>query len=69
MTHYLPDVFEAGEASSEAWALDNIRGDDAKCAHCGAVVKIATMLPATPSPYALPICRRCSGEEIREVPR
>jgi len=58
-TEWLDDPFEAAERAAEDWAFENMRGDEVKCPGCGEWVPIEETSPSGPSPYSLPICRKC----------
>ena len=56
------DPFEAMENRVEDWAFDNIKDDKFCCANCKEWTLLKEAIPAGPSPYALPICPKCTGE-------
>ena len=59
----LPDITELYARHAERWADDNIRGDDFRCPRCGVWSPLAEAMPASPNPWAPPICRGCAQLE------
>ena len=56
---------EIGEARCEAWAIDNIRGDEFKCC-CGNWVKLGEGETLSPDPYEIPVCGECFDTAMTE---
>jgi hypothetical protein len=55
----IPDPIEAGEASAERWAAENLMDDNFICG-CGALCKINEGVYIHPNPYAPPVCPDCA---------
>lgn len=62
---YLPDPVERGVARCEAWADENVDGDEATCG-CGRTFKLEDGETISPDPYAIPICPLCFEEWWKE---
>ena len=56
------DPLEAMEAKIENWAFENIRDDEFRCANCDQWTPLNQAIASSPSPFALPLCPKCSGE-------
>jgi hypothetical protein len=55
----LPDPIELGEMHAEAWADENVRGDQYRCSDCGAWHPLEDAHPSSLNPYSVPICGGC----------
>ncbi len=58
LTEPVPDPIERGEARCEAWAAENLRGDEATCC-CGNKFNIDEGETLSADPYAIPVCGEC----------
>jgi hypothetical protein len=59
----MKDLIESMEDAAEAWAWDNMRGDEFKCPGCGKWTPNAEGETLNPSPWAKPFCRKCAAED------
>lgn len=60
------DFLETLEDRAEAWAIDNMRGDEFKCS-CGKWCKLSEGETMSPNPYAIPLCRQCFDDEYDKL--
>lgn len=57
----VPDPIERGESRTEAWAAENMYGDEFRCPGCGKMTPLDDAVSSSPDPYSLPICPACAG--------
>ena len=66
MSKQLPDPIERGESRAEAWADENVAGDNFKC-FCGNICKLSYAESISPDPYGSPACPECYRKAVNEA--
>ncbi len=57
----MKDIVELHESAIEDWAMENVRGEDFRCA-CGEWCPLSDGDTISPNPWAKPICPKCLDE-------